>query len=227
MSSGSEFELVIGLGGFCQVAYQIERRFGPKMSSPFDWLVTPLISLKKVFDSGGQQFSKSIITARDGHTAVCTYYGVCYHHEFERHIMTDGVERITITAEAMQNSRGKLLHKYDKMIDMLAAASPVLFIRLAGHCDHNIANPYTIENKSVTTDDLNDLCTLIGDRFPNLKFRLAFVYLSEYTKFSLNSKKLDTRVDVFSLDDDGTFGWYGSAAAWDNIFDNYKYKLND
>ena len=78
------YEAVISLGGLCQVPYQVEQRFGLRISSPFDWLVTPLEAVTKILADDGASFGQAASPRFDGATAVCDRYGVAYHHDFPR-----------------------------------------------------------------------------------------------------------------------------------------------
>ncbi len=98
LTNDEDYTTILSLGGLCQVAYQIEQRFGFRINSPFDWLVTPLASIAKILSDDGAMLGKSIQVHNYGTSAVCNHYGVAYQHDFprnaERRISTSAIRRL-------------------------------------------------------------------------------------------------------------------------------------
>jgi hypothetical protein len=220
--TGDEFELVVSLGGLCQVAYQIEHWFGYRFNSPFDWLVTPLEAIAKVLDDDGGSFSKKVRVMFNGETAVCCYYGVAYQHEYLR----DANRFVQIDVDALVASQSKMRHKYNKLKDRLSSGPKTLFIRMGGHHDSAYPLPYVADPRPTTTTDLNALCAALGAKFPELSFELAFVYLERFTTLDVDPDKLDRRVKVFALLDDDGSEWTGRMASWAPVFNAYPFRLS-
>jgi hypothetical protein len=216
-----DFQIIVSLGGLCQVAYQIERRFGYKFNSPFDWIVTPMESIEKILSTDGSEFGRSIKVINNGSTAICRSYGVAYHHDYKR----DENGYIIIDSDSILASRSKMINKYEKFKEMLASKPRTLFIRFCGHHDSAISSSHLIDDRTVETRDLNALCKAIEGKFGGLVFEFAFVYKKECTEVKIDHTNLDHRVRVFSLADDPTDTWTGNDASWDTIFNYFSYNL--
>ncbi|WP_091742928.1 DUF1796 family putative cysteine peptidase [Phenylobacterium immobile] len=214
-------ELVLSLGGLCQVSYQIERRLGFHYHSPFDWLVAPLSSIRRVLADEGQSFCQAVSVTHEGRTPLCESYGVAYAHEFHR---TDG-GAVIIDRATMQKAQEKLAHKYSVMRELLAEGHRTLFIRLAGHHDGALATPYVVDDRPCTTQDLNAICEAVAGRFPDLEFEIAFAYFSEFTQLKIDESSLDPRLRVFALESSGGGKWQGAEENWAPLFDAYDFDL--
>lgn len=221
MALGDEhngFDLVVSLGSVCQVAHQIERYFGTRRTSPFDWLVTPLWSLAKVFSNDGVLFGENLTVERDGSVVVCENYGVAHQHDFPR----NGYRRAIISGEAIANLKGKYLSKYDKLSRSLQSGKKVLFVRLGGHHDTRLADQYASDDRLTKAEDLNWVCKMLGEKFPGIQFELAFVYIKGVTPLSVSEGELDPRVRVFELNHGGE-NWMGNDVEWNKVFSTYNY----
>jgi hypothetical protein len=214
-----EFELIISLGGLCQVAYQIEQRFGFRISSPFDWIVTPLESVAKILSDDGLRFGSAIHVDDGGRLAVCSNYGVAYHHDHAK----DENYIVHVSAESMIASRSKMIHKYKKLAALLEQNQRTLFVRLGGHHDCARPEPYRADPRPTTTDDLNALCGALSARFPNLPFQLAFVTFRGVTPLHILQERLDPRVRLFEIKDYDTNDWAGYTSALAPIFDEFSF----
>jgi hypothetical protein len=211
------FRAVVSLGGLCQVAYQVEHRFGFRVSSPFDWLVTPLSAVERILADDGAGFGREVTVLFDGGTAVCRRYGVAYHHDFPR---TDDYKAI-VSAEALEACGAKHRHKLGRLAAYLEGRPKTLFVRLAGHHDTAAPLPYVADPRPTTTADLNGLCEVLARRFPGLEFALLFVYYEAYTTVDLGSGRLDPRVTVATLPACDIALWQGETEAWAALFDRF------
>jgi hypothetical protein len=214
--------MVLSLGGLCQVALQIEKRFGFRYSSPFDWLVTPLASVAKVLSDGGNRFGVAVKTANAGQAPVCANYGLSYHHEFVR----DESKAVIIDTEGLERTRGKLTHKYSRMSE-LVDGKKTLFVRLAGHNDGLLPTPYAKDVRATKAEDLNAMAEGIQKAFPALDFEIAFVHIPDYTTVDIGPGQLDPRIRVFEIENTPSAGWEGAPESWAPIFDSYTFDLTD
>lgn len=219
--SAKEFQLVMSLGGLCQVAFQIETHFGFRISSPFDWIVTPLEAVGRVLTDDGAGFGTSV-WARQGRMAICDAYGVSYAHDYPR--SPDGM--VHVTADLLTASRHKMLHKYRKMLDALSHNPRTLFVRLAGHHDDAMMAPCIADPRPLTTEDLNSFCAAIAARFPTLDFEIAFAYLDGFTRFEAEQHRLDPRLKVFRMTDDPASGWKGRTENWTPLFQSFAIRID-
>jgi len=223
-----EFELVFGLGNTCQVAYQIEKYFGFRLNSPFDWLITPFNSISKIFSDDGEFFGRNIKVEFSGQAAICNHYGIAYHHDYPR----DQNSFISITPELMNASRGKMQHKYNKFKELLNQGKKTLFVRLGGHHDSAIGSAYVPDPRTLTTEDLNSLCDAIARKFPDLPFAILLVYIDYVTPVELDATALNPRVFVSTLiDSESPDGgsmyarWDGKPESWKPIFDKFRFSI--
>jgi hypothetical protein len=212
---------VVSLGGHCQVAWQIEHRFGFRINSPFDWLVTPLTAIGEILADDGARLGQRVRVMFDGEAAICGHYGVAYQHEFPR----DAERRVLISEADLAKCRAKFAHKYDAFVRRLSTSSEVLFVRLGGHLDEAFVSPYRADPRPLTTEDLNGLCAVLAKRFPHLSFRLAMVTLPKFTKLAVDPARLDPRVHLFEIADDPGPKWAGKIASWAQIFDAFTFAL--
>ncbi len=220
---GEAYEALISLGGLCQVAYQVEKRFGFRIKSPFDWLVTPLGAIERVLTDDGAGFGQSVTMQFDGGTAVCDRYGVAHHHDFPR----TADYKAMVSAEALEACRAKHLHKYRSFIDFMRKGRRTVFIRLGGHLESPAPHPYVADPKTVETEDLNRLCRTLEAKFPGLSFTLAFVYYEAFTPVAIDPAALDPRVRVFALPTHPQSDWMGDTGAWGAIFDQLRIAIPD
>lgn len=215
------FDTIVSLGGLCQVAYQIENRFGFRIHSPFDWLVAPFNSVGQVFADDGARFGESIRVGWAGEVAICTEYGVAYQHEFPR----DGARQVNITAVGLAKCRDKLQHKYRTMTERVAASKRVLFLRMSGHHDSAGAFPYLVDPEPLTTADVNRLCGEIEAKFPGLEFALAVATFPGFTEVQVEPEALDARARMFLLEGDAGDEWQGNEQSWAPVFEAYPIQL--
>ncbi|HZB90347.1 MAG TPA: DUF1796 family putative cysteine peptidase [Stellaceae bacterium] len=211
------FSRVISIGGVCQVAWQIERHFGFRTTSPFDWLVTPLAAIDKILADDGAEFGRDVVVSGD--TAVCRHYGVAYHHEFPR----DDARRPIVSDQTLTACRQKLRHKYEKFCSALSDQRPTLFIRMLGHLKSGALSER--DPDPVTTEDLNTLAASLERRFPRLPFAIAYVYQREFTRNRYDKAALDPRIHSFLLPYQPQDDWQGDATNWAKLFRRFSFAV--
>ena len=126
MTRSPTYNHIISLGAWCQVAEQLRRHEVSFVSSPFDWLVTPFESLLRIIRNGGVQLCNDVAQYDGGQSAICTNYGVLYHHEFPR----DTQDKVKINDDDRIVGRSKLLHKMANLDVYCKRDGRKLFIRL-------------------------------------------------------------------------------------------------
>jgi hypothetical protein len=202
---------IISLGGVCQVAYQIEQAFGFRIYSPFDWLVTPLSGVTAILEDHGARFGLDVEII-DGPLPVCKHYRTIYFHEFPR---ANG--KFIISEQTLQACRDKLLHKYERFAAAVSGEQPVLFVRMLGHFFNPSVLPYVVDPIRIDTGALNAFCTAIACRFPELEFKILFVYQNEFTQTGIDPEKLDRRI-LPRLLKNTTADWNGDRREWAELF---------
>lgn len=212
-----KFSRVISIGAVCQVAHQIEQRFGFRINNPFDWIVTPLASIDKIFSDDGAQFGKNVEIIGD--TAVCEHYGVGYHHEFPR----DEKQCPIINEKTLAACREKLRHKYERFLSTLSDGRPTLFIRMLGHFKTRAL--YVRDPDPVSIEDLNSLATSFARKFPALPFSIAYVYQREFTSNKFDRAGLDPRIHPFLLAHDPQDDWSGNTTSWVKLFQRFMFDM--
>ncbi|MCQ8279624.1 DUF1796 family putative cysteine peptidase [Acetobacteraceae bacterium KSS8] len=220
------FQQVISLGGLCQASFQIKDRFGFTTSSPFDYIVTSLSSLKSILRTRGTRLGTTVhcetagpAAMRKGITVFCSEYRAGFQHEFPR----DENSRAIVTEASLESCRSKLRHKYDKMDRSLKEGRPTLLLRFMGHNDAMWLTPNSDDPRPVLTDELNDLTDIVAKTYPDLPFRLAFVYFGRRTAF-FETPELDTRIVPFRLEET-TGDWQGDKTEWDKVFSHFDFDL--
>jgi hypothetical protein len=72
-------------------------------------LVSPIESVINVLRDGGDRLGVSVIASGGGTSALCSEYGVLYHHEFPR---KDGM--VIFSSENIDRCRSKLSYKFEQ-----------------------------------------------------------------------------------------------------------------
>ena len=129
--------MFVSLGGWCDIAWQIENLEGTQRWGPCNWIMTPLQNLPLIFS---ERFSKIVDERylrlfeyyRDGQrrtTILNSYYGVFLTHEFSRDssefIIENWQDEIAGVSQKWQSRVGE-------WFDMISAAEDVIFVRKQG-----------------------------------------------------------------------------------------------
>jgi hypothetical protein len=212
--------LFVSLGAWCQVSYQLKTHCGEEfISGAFDWLVTPLHSVSKIFNSSGDNFSQDIFIGEPSNSVECKTYGVLYHHEYRR-----GQDKIAIIEpQKTEEARNKLSYKHKKMVDTLKKTDKeVVFIRFGGHALPAVAWPYAKDNEKITANQLNQLPLSIQNALPNLKFRIVFIRDSQCMNFDMEAHELDQRISFMHVGRGEKPRWEGSDEDWLELINTIK-----
>ncbi|WP_426010543.1 DUF1796 family putative cysteine peptidase [Caulobacter sp. DWR2-3-1b2] len=202
----------LSVGGYCQVAHQIQRYTGCKTSSPFDWLVSPIDGTIKIIEDDGEGLARDVKTRSNGKSAICARYGVSYHHEFIRD--KDGL--VVFSVEALLSTRAKLLHKL-RNFRAQARMGPVTFIRFGTFAHSADANPY-LADEPMPFSKLNALAVALEAM--SRDFRLAVVNHDSIWPLHADVA-LDERIDLHRIEVSESGTWEGDDAQWDAILGQY------
>ncbi|WP_158248616.1 DUF1796 family putative cysteine peptidase [Pseudomonas sp. FW300-N1A1] len=204
--------LFVSLGAWCQVSYQLKKHCGEQfISSAFDWLVTPLHSVSKIFDTNGDSFAQDIFIGDPSKSVECKKYGVLYHHEYRK-----GQDKISIIEDdKTSNAREKLEYKHKKMVDTLKKTEEeVIFIRFGGHALPAAAWPYMKDREHISSEQLNQLPISIQKALPNLRFRIILIRDAQYMNSDIETQELDNRFSFLHVERGEKPRWEGSDAHW-------------
>ena len=212
---------VTSLGADCQVGWQLRQHFREPIPSPFDWMVTPLHSLRaSLLDRGSKSGrSVSIIDALPPYaeqSVLCNDYGYSYHHDFPHN--DSGL--VQVTPEALTACRSKMLHKWKSFFDLTSACESLLFVRLGSFRTPPFAWVYLEEKEAIKVSEINALALLLEEIFPEKKIKLLQVLyetISPLLEDELHSQNVDIR--FLPLPEKQT--WQGDNEQWKKVFQDY------
>ncbi len=208
--------LYVAVGAWCQVAHQLKRIYGDQfVTSAFDWAVTPLLSVAKVFDTAGESFGQGMFIGEPSGSIECAGYGLLYHHEFPR----GADKRAIYSVEKAEAACSKLTHKHKSLITRLSLTDePVTFVRFGGHALPAQAWPYHRDAQHVSADDMNSMVNAIARALPNLNFRVLFIRNDTCMKFTTESSAFDPRIVQATIAHPKVrVDWTGLDADWDEL----------
>jgi hypothetical protein len=208
----ARYDAVVGLGAACQVAEQCRRQLGFTPGVPFDWMITPFAAIEAILADMGAGLGKRFVSVRGGTSTQCANYGLLYEHEFER----DAEGRVIFDADAIANCRSRMVHKMQKLADILGSRKRVLFIR--AYSSTGLAGD-RFNDATFTVEALNQLVDLIQHRAPDLAFDLLFIHSPDRATEKVDlSGRLSPRVIVRAMAHPPDMEWYGIDADWVALF---------
>lgn len=194
------FQHYVSLGGYCEVAHQIRRRWGTKKAHFFDWLVTPFPGLMKILESDfdGVFLRENLRLDPRTHSVVDAANGLAFHHEFTRnelgHVTDDIIDR------KYKVSRAKMQFLIDRWRGVTRGSDPTLYVLVSN--EH--------------PDDILRLQALMRGKYPGHDFTLLWARRP-------GAPGLETEVDgliqaIVPGAPAGPTEWQGDNAAWDKAF---------
>lgn len=218
--SNSTNAQVVSLGGYCQLAAQLERRVGDRrFAGPFDWLVSPLRAVAAAL-SDPSTVCASLRPICGGHTMQCVATRLVPHHEFER----DDTGTVQLTSDALVAARSKFLHKFASARSRMEGQRG-LFIRYSGLNEADPqAHPHLDDRAApVGADDICRLHDAAREAFGVSDSRLVFVYHGTLTHFTgpATGDGFDAidlgPVEINHLPEPDR--WKGDPRVWDRVFE--------
>jgi len=203
---GRRYDHIVTLGGWCQCAYQVRRRFGLETAQIFDWWVTPTDSLVRLFaeDFAGLFQPENMLVVGNAESVMCAKYGVLHHHDFKRDPLDDKIVVEAVSAQCDENKK-----KYAFLLSRLRELrGRVLFIR------HGTGYVQYRHQEETTTAAVNDLVRLLDEKLPALD---GFDLL--HLNVDLDAAARDPRVIMDAVDNHGDDSWNGSDAGWNAMFE--------
>jgi hypothetical protein len=209
------FDYIVSLGASCTAAYQIRSYFGQEIAFPFDWLITPWSSMIELVTNGFVGFidEEHLAPYKDYFSIMNTKHPILHHHDFSRE---EGVVTPRWKDE-VANVRGKydyLCARWERVLD---GCDSVLFVR---HQGHNHLDDELITRISVP--EANSFCSLLEDKFHNLRFSVLFASAVAYDpQHVLHSKAIvsEVRYTDFQEWPDPLDYWRGCTLDWKAVFD--------
>lgn len=165
--------MLIPIGAWCRTAYQVgnfvEHHNGQKNSYPFDWTITPFLSLKTTLNN---QFDPSCILS-DENLELSKFSSIAdrpssliFHHDLSEHVVADHLKRGPTNARGIplsllndtnrvQNAKSRFVHTYTNLSENISQARSrgerIGFVRWmrGGHPDHTL--PEAFEGETIDT----------------------------------------------------------------------------
>lgn len=206
------FDSMISLGGRCQVAAQLRRRYPMLKAQPFDWLITPDASLLKMLERGVPGFSADLpLEIAPSHTAHMNKshvregeYGTLLSHDF----LNDGTD----FQAQWPLIRPRYDHVFRRFHETLEASQRILFVRMSFGRSGSFGSD--IDDRA-SPDMGSRIADLIRQRWPKLAFHLLCI----------SHKEEDTgctpNVTVLHMPEQKAWKWNGDDAIWDRLLAPY------
>ncbi len=198
------YDLVIGLGDMCQVAFQLSTHNQTFATFPFDWVLTPFESLYSFLASEGAFFldiDKLIfVTGKPSYlNATMTYIeDTVYHIQF--------LHDFALSPDFLKNYYG-IKAKYDRrlkrLLNELHSTKKILFIR-----------------RGISYQQAILLDNLLHNLYPQLTYTIVALDSTEEIK---QDWKLG-RVKNLYLRELSPWQWYGDTQAWLEILSQFPIK---
>jgi len=191
------FDAIISLGGNCQIAFQLNINGLRHYSLPFDYWITPFMSLYNLLENKFVHFldKENFIFSPPNETSsswvVDSLYGVIMIHDFKLDV--DFLKDYEMV-------RAKFERRIDRFYTVLSKSNYVLFIR-----------------NWITKDEAIALDELLGRLFPHLSYRLVVLSSSEE---SFSTDWGFDRIKNFYLRQPVPYVALGDNQAWKEIFIN-------
>jgi hypothetical protein len=210
-SNQRKFDIAIGLGGRCQVAYNLQKNGLRQQAFPFDWLITPFEGLIRFLAYQGRGFTNKEnflfhITAYNVPTAVMdTMYGFCLLHDFD-YSLIDGIPTVKRFHEVEVRNYDEIKFKYDRRIkrffEVLNSDKKVLLVRLG-----------------ITYHQAVFLDEFIHSHYPNLDYLILAVDDSEEIKTDWGLTRVK---NVYAQQ---VTYWQGREDVWKAILDRFEFSF--
>lgn len=174
--------MLVPLGAWCRTAYQVghfvEKHGGRKKSYPFDWTITPFLSLEKTLTNHFDPFNvlqvenlklSKFSSIADQPSALI------FHHDLSEHVVADHLKRGSTNAqgiplsllndtEKVQNARARFIHTYSNLCTSISQAHEkderIGFVRWlrGGHPDRTLPEAFEGETINTLWELLADFC---------------------------------------------------------------------
>lgn len=216
------FDLVVSLGGWCQPALHIRERTGAPVRF-FDTLGAPFWGVHTLLTANADGLCDSMAILNNGHDMACERYGVMFHHDAER----DAEGRVRLTAETLPRLQSETKRRWSRFCADVEAAERVLFVRYLGYIRRPDAyNQYQHDPERFTTGELWNLTKAIENRWPKLRYHLAFVFFPELGNFDFTESTPNATAHSFDYKSIVSRAapdkcWAGDADQWRLLFEHY------
>lgn len=205
------FDSLIGLGGSCEVAANVRRRFGIERAGMLDWWISPFAGLVRLIEEGPSCLfdPADMDLTPDKDAAISRAFGFVFHHDFPRD--SEGLVLESDAPERLCALRNKFHMLWNRMNDACQPGASVLFLR--SRRDMLVSSNTPVENADSERGhaDLARLCEAIRCRWPQTRAKVLFLGYDRYVHHSMAA--FDTVEDMGDIMD-----WSGSATGWDAMF---------
>ena len=204
-----EYDQIVSLGGRCQVAYQIRRRFAAlERAHILDWLLSPMASVTEAVRDGFEAMVNGPSWV-DHHTnapffkhrhVMCHPYGLLSTHEFDN-------------TRPSEEDLPSVLQKYRFLLDrwntLMSAGQSVLFIHQVMLEPQSEGMPEV----PATADAVRNLHAALSDRYPALKFDLLILTDRDAPLVGVGSPALH-----YTVPQTVPWNWGGDNDEWDRMW---------
>ena len=202
------YDFIISLGGNCEVAYHIRRRFSLESAHIFDWWITPFAGLIELVNHDFEGLLSSEMLRRDRVAIFCERYGIHHHHDFDRDADAWVIlDRVDAQIPALNTKYAALAARLKVACDK----KRVLFVRSWREILHEGPDYPKHAPHAVPDFPFTDLINALEKRFSTCDFDVLFVnYGVQFIEHP--------RAMFYNVRDYRDGGWAGSPAGWDDMF---------
>jgi Putative papain-like cysteine peptidase (DUF1796) len=205
------FDAVISLGGRCQVAHQLRRKYPGMKSKFFDWLITPDKSLIEMLADGMTGFSEETPLVEGlshrknfGHVHIVEgSYGTLLSHDF----VNDGSEPGT----QWKQIKGKYDRTVLRFHETLDSGGRVLFVRMSfgrsGSFGYDVADRANLELGM-------QISASISKYWPYLEYSL--ILISHVREDAV----VNGNIEIVYMPEQLEWIWDGKDLDWDYLLDS-------
>lgn len=204
------FDAVISLGGRCQVAHQLRRKYPSMKSKFFDWLITPDQSLIDMLDDGMTGFSSETPLSQGpshrksfGHIHMVEgRYGTLLSHDFVNDGGDPGAQWVRI--------KGKYDATALRFHETLGSGGRVLFVRMSfgrsGSFGYDVGDRANLAlGKKISAS--------IAKHWPDLEYKIILV--SHIAEDAI----VEGDIEVVYAPEQLDWIWSGTDLDWDFLLD--------
>ncbi len=214
-----DYDHIISIGGNCDVAHHVRRRYDIKVSMPLDWLVLTFDGAISLFNDGFRDFmclNKLSLWNGTRHAFQCSKRGIVYQHDFSR----DAAAMVVVDnlREGYKVAKLRYKRRIERLFICCSDGKAILFIRSWREILHTPLNYPERCIPGVQKYRFPDLMDAIERCFPDIRFQVLFINYGE-------QEADDPRAVFANVKDVGdVIGWTGSTLGWNQVPADYQLK---
>lgn len=235
--------MLVPIGSWCRTAYQVNeflKKNGIKpVSYPYDWTITPFISLKITLNN---EFIPSCVLQFESiqrskvNSIIDNSTQLIHHHDFSppkikeleqiSELDIKGIPEALYTTNLIAKARERFIYTYRHLESLKSIRSKVLFVRWQrkGHPDHQF--PYAFNGENI--DSLANIIRkfLLHDNFSILivKSKIIEGNLPEETIIEYEREKYGVSTTIIErkgFNGDGSGNFQGDTISWNKLLSKF------